>query len=45
MVLVVPYLVLIGVVSSAESSSGQKNEKGYGLTKRVYLNKLKIEER
>ena len=40
MVLVVRYLVLLGVVSSVESSSGPK-EKGYGLTKREYLNKTR----
>ena len=43
-VLVVRYLVLLEVVLSVESSSGQKG-KGYGLTKREYLNKLRREER
>ena len=38
MVLVVRYLVLLGVVSSVESSSVTK-EKGYGLTKREYFDK------
>ena len=40
MVLVVRYLVLLEVVLSVESSSGQKG-KGYGLTKREYLNKTR----
>ena len=38
MVLVVRYPVLLEVVLSVESSSGPKG-KGYGLTKREYLNK------
>ena len=43
MVSVVRYLVLLGVVSSVESSCGQKGERGYGLTKREYLNKNRRE--
>ena len=41
MVLVVRYLVLLEVVLSVESSSGPKGKKGYGLTKREYLNKTR----
>ena len=41
MVLVVRYLVLLEVVSLAESSCGQKGKRVFGLTKREYLNKTR----